>query len=109
MPPCAQTECERLTGTTEIRSTSCPASAIFIAAAKPASPPPTIAIFKPVAMELYFPASLRRPVSREPRLRTQRIRHQPARPDKTDRCIDTRHAQKHRERQRGVERNLLGL
>src|SRR5687768_14751931 len=43
MPPCAQTECERLTGTTEKRSTACPASAIFIAAASPASPPPTIA------------------------------------------------------------------
>src|SRR5438270_10774060 len=43
MPPCAQTECERLTGTTEKRSTECPASAIFIAAARPASPPPTIA------------------------------------------------------------------
>src|SRR5438270_9133874 len=43
MPPCAQTECERLTGTTEKRSTECPPSAIFIAAASPASPPPTIA------------------------------------------------------------------
>src|ERR687883_851724 len=43
MPPCAQTECERLTGTTEKRSTACPASASFIAAASPASPPPTMA------------------------------------------------------------------
>ena len=50
------TECERFTGTTEIRSTSCPASAIFIAAASPASPPPTMAIFKPVAISSYsFP------------------------------------------------------
>src|SRR6266705_5485604 len=52
MPPCAQTECERLTGTTEKRSTSCPASAIFIAAANPASPPPTIAILIPLAIIL---------------------------------------------------------
>src|SRR3954463_3036106 len=44
MPPWAQTECERLTGTTEKRSTACPASAIFIAAASPARPPPTMAI-----------------------------------------------------------------
>src|SRR5919206_4249567 len=43
MPPCAQTECERLTGTTEKRSTEWPPSAIFIAAASPASPPPTMA------------------------------------------------------------------
>src|SRR5215212_4132877 len=48
MPPCAQTECERLTGTTEKRSTACPASAIFIAAARPASPPPTIATRMPL-------------------------------------------------------------
>src|ERR671917_164930 len=48
MPPCAQTECERLTGTTEKRSTACPASAIFIAAANPASPPPTMAILMPL-------------------------------------------------------------
>src|SRR3989442_15774548 len=50
MPPCAQTECERLTGTTEKRSTSWPASAIFIAAANPASPPPTTAILIPFAI-----------------------------------------------------------
>src|ERR1044071_2414462 len=48
MPPCAQTECERLTGTTEKRSTECPASAIFIAAARPARPPPTIATRMPL-------------------------------------------------------------
>src|SRR5215212_8431726 len=48
MPPCAQTECERLTGTTEKRSTECPASAIFIAAASPARPPPTMAILMPL-------------------------------------------------------------
>src|ERR1044071_3153406 len=48
MPPCAQTECERLTGTTEKRSTECPPSAIFMAAANPARPPPTIAILIPL-------------------------------------------------------------
>src|SRR5690349_10852519 len=47
MPPWAHTECDRFTGTTDIRSTSWPASAIFIAAARPARPPPTIAIFNP--------------------------------------------------------------
>src|SRR5437016_9785104 len=47
MPPCAQTECERFTGTTENRSTEWPASAIFIAAASPASLPPTTAILIP--------------------------------------------------------------
>src|ERR1044072_1276587 len=55
MPPCAQTECERFTGTTEKRSTSCPASAIFMAAAKPASPPPTIAILIPAAIASQDP------------------------------------------------------
>src|SRR5947209_546914 len=53
MPACAQTECERLTGTTENRLTECPASAIFIAAASPASPPPTIAILIP-----FVPAAI---------------------------------------------------
>src|SRR5919202_1095396 len=57
MPPCAQTECERLTGTTEKRSTLCPASAIFIAAANPASPPPTIATRMPLlAMSVKNPS-----------------------------------------------------
>src|SRR5918998_3170962 len=59
MPPCAQTECERLTGTTEKRSTEWPDSAIFIAAASPASPPPTTAIFKSfpgVAMSVENPS-----------------------------------------------------
>src|SRR3954465_3965508 len=45
MPPCAHTECERLTGTIENRSTSPPISAIFMTAASPASPPPTTMIF----------------------------------------------------------------
>src|SRR5215467_11644769 len=41
IPPCAQTECERFTGTTENRSTLPPFSAILMTAASPASPPPT--------------------------------------------------------------------
>src|ERR1700683_969886 len=40
MPPCAQTEWERLTGKIENRSTGPPASAILMTAASPASPPP---------------------------------------------------------------------
>src|SRR5579863_9690223 len=44
MPPWAQTECERLTGTIEKRSTVPPASAILMTAASPASPPPTTII-----------------------------------------------------------------
>src|SRR5271157_3952923 len=45
MPPCAQTECERFTGTMENRSTSPPISAILMTAARPARPPPTTMIF----------------------------------------------------------------
>src|SRR6476469_3931628 len=45
MPPWAQTECERRTGTMEKRSTGRPISAILIVAASPASPPPTTIIF----------------------------------------------------------------
>src|SRR5262249_6433264 len=44
IPPCAQTECERLTGTMENKSTCPPASAILITAARPARPPPTTMI-----------------------------------------------------------------
>src|SRR5262249_51897274 len=40
IPPCAQTECERLTGTIENRSTSTPSSASLIVQASPAKPPP---------------------------------------------------------------------
>src|SRR5215469_16164372 len=40
IPPCAQTECERFTGTIENRSTWPPTSAILMTAARPASPPP---------------------------------------------------------------------
>src|ERR1700758_4443771 len=44
IPPCAQTEWERLTGTIENRSTLPPTSAILMTAASPASPPPTTMI-----------------------------------------------------------------
>src|SRR5438445_6902323 len=44
MPPCAQTEWERLTGTMEKRSTLPPASAILMTAESPARPPPTTMI-----------------------------------------------------------------
>src|ERR1700688_4113079 len=52
MPPCAQTECERFTGTMEKRSTSPPISAILMTAARPARPPPTTMIFGVTAMLL---------------------------------------------------------
>src|SRR5215472_3037447 len=52
MPPCAQTECERFTGTMENRSTLPPISAILITAARPARPPPTTIIFGAAAMLL---------------------------------------------------------
>src|SRR5580704_3130328 len=58
MPPCAHTECERLTGTMENRSTSPPISAILITAANPASPPPTTIILG-VAILLHRPSRSR--------------------------------------------------
>jgi hypothetical protein len=51
MPPWAQTECERLTGTMEKRSTVPPASAILMTAASPARPPPTTMILGVAAAE----------------------------------------------------------
>src|ERR1700686_1523765 len=45
MQPCAQTECERFTGTMEKRSTFAPISAILMTAASPARPPPMTMIF----------------------------------------------------------------
>src|SRR5690349_3724372 len=45
IPPCAQTECDRFTGTIEKRSTCPPISAILMTAESPASPPPTTIIF----------------------------------------------------------------
>src|ERR1700761_7783281 len=50
MPPWAQTECERLTGTMEKRSTVPPASAILMTAERPARPPPTTMILGVAAM-----------------------------------------------------------
>ncbi len=41
MPPCAHTECERFTGTSEKRSTGTPASQSLMTVISPASPPPT--------------------------------------------------------------------
>src|SRR5262245_42756776 len=53
MPPWAQTECERLTGTMEKRSTLPPASAILMTAARPARPPPTTMILGVAAAMSY--------------------------------------------------------
>src|SRR5215467_4068171 len=53
MPPCAHTECDRLTGTMENRSTCPPASAILMVAASPARPPPTTIILGAVAINQF--------------------------------------------------------
>src|SRR5579864_502548 len=56
MPPCAQTEWERFTGTIENRSTWPPISAILMTAARPARPPPTTMIFgAAAAMSVHRP------------------------------------------------------
>src|SRR5579864_1882636 len=55
MPPWAHTECERLTGTMENRSTCPPISAILMTAERPASPPPTTMIFGLVAIKISGP------------------------------------------------------
>src|SRR6266852_9651223 len=60
MPPCAHTECERLTGTMEKRSTVPPISAIFITAERPARPPPTTIILGAVIVLLFEFLMLRR-------------------------------------------------
>src|SRR4051812_12323709 len=60
MPPCAHTECERLTGTIENRSTLPPASAILMTADKPASPPPTTMILGTAAMLRSLSSARRR-------------------------------------------------
>src|SRR5580692_3167699 len=54
IPPWAQTECERFTGTMENRSTCPPISAILITAASPARPPPITVILGVVAILLEF-------------------------------------------------------
>src|SRR5579863_9661652 len=53
IPPCAQTECDRLTGTMENRSTSPPISAILMTAESPASPPPTTIIFGFAILKIF--------------------------------------------------------
>ena len=45
IPPWAHTECERLTGTIENKSTCAPCSAALIVDISPARPPPTTIIF----------------------------------------------------------------
>src|SRR6266576_386225 len=54
MPPWAQTECERFTGTIENNSTLPPISAILMTAARPARPPPITMIFGLDAISLRF-------------------------------------------------------
>src|SRR5215831_866224 len=51
MPPCAQTECDRFTGTIEKRSTCPPISAILMTAESPANPPPTTIILGAAILE----------------------------------------------------------
>src|SRR5258708_40303721 len=55
MPPWAQTEWERLTGTMEKRSTFPPASAILMTAASPAKPPPTTMILGAAILSFQGP------------------------------------------------------
>src|SRR5215470_3743062 len=64
MPPCAQTECERFTGTIENRSTWPPVSAILMTAARPASPPPTTMIFGAAAMSVHRLSGAGAPMNR---------------------------------------------
>src|ERR1700693_2301823 len=58
MPPWAQTECERFTGTMENKSTSPPISAILMTAESPARPPPITMIFGWDAMLRIYRLSL---------------------------------------------------
>ncbi len=53
MPPCAHTECDRLTGTSEMRSTGTLASQSLMTVISPARPPPT------TITRLTLPPSLR--------------------------------------------------
>src|ERR1700730_5328221 len=55
MPPWAQTECERFTGTMENKSTCPPISAILMTAESPASPPPITMIFGAAAIVNQIP------------------------------------------------------
>src|SRR3954469_18223608 len=56
IPPCAQTECDRFTGTIENRSTLTPSSASLIVQASPANPPPT-------TITRLFAAAMSKPLS----------------------------------------------
>src|SRR5690606_21255025 len=59
MPPCAHTECDRFTGTSEIRSTGTLASHSLITVISPASPPPTtttLRTFPPSLFVMLFAA-----------------------------------------------------
>src|SRR6266849_7099049 len=56
IPPWAQTECDRLTGTIESTSTCAPASANLMVVIKPARPPPTT-VNRPCAMGM-FPSAI---------------------------------------------------
>src|SRR5579859_2189173 len=103
MPPCAQTECERRTGTMEKRSTGTPASAILMAADSPASPPPTTmilpAIPPPLSCEL-------RVVSCECTTRPPRASCLAG--DDTDDDGHGEHAQGHEDDPRGARPDALG-
>src|SRR5258707_12038651 len=97
MPPWAQTECERFTGTTENRSTECPASAIFIAAASPARPPPTTTILIPLAIgfsacgtdfSLWIVTPSHRLESVPLKIHLQNSRQQTTGPDERHRGVD---------------------
>src|SRR6266850_7935406 len=73
IPPCAQTECDRLTGTIENRSTVTPSSASLIAQARPANPPPTTItfFFDAIAILIYqIPTTFPSPSSPASRGRT---------------------------------------
>src|SRR6202021_2078587 len=100
MPPCAQTECERFTGTIENTSTAPPISAILMPAASPASPPPTTMIFGTAMLhESDLPGATRnffhKPASSlshhdivRARIRIQRLvrrAHEPVHADRADR------------------------
>src|SRR5258706_15670083 len=115
IPPCAQTECERFTGTTESRSTSCPASAIFIVAASPANPPPTTTILIPLAIVFCgtdFSLWLLTPPHRlkvcATSINLQNSGQQAARTNERHRGVDADRQQHYAESQTSVTGDLLG-
>src|SRR6185437_7955440 len=89
MPPCAQTECERLTGTIENNCTGTPDSATRIVAMSPARPPPTMMILGSIIKLSYrlkrprhFHRRRRPGLKIRPYCKTEKRK----RPDKTDRA-----------------------